>query len=234
MLFRAVRTVCAFSVLLSMASCAPVTNEFLKESSRVVASPSYQNQSRRLAVLGELYGSYESNVWFQQRFSQELIANGFILVERMQLNDVIKELNLDQTGLTKAPDSTPRNSSSQPKDPVLSKAQLKQLGEIYNIKYMVWFGQTPNTEAYARVINLETAEISIVATAHAGITGFQPNILPIALADAISLVDKLPQKTNEPVYIGSIAKGSSTMGWKKINVLQRKNMGTQDLILYRP
>lgn len=225
------------SVLLS--SCAANNNEYWRQSSRIVASPSFHNADKRFGVMHEAWNYNAEHLWFQQRLTQQLMANGYTIVERTNLDAVMKDISLDNSGVIKPN----QDSSSSNKEKSLDRNALKKIGEMYGIKYMIWFGQHPGSgsylstsDAYVRVINLETAEICVVATIHSLVTGNGTilNLMPFALGDAIAFADNMQGKVAGPVYISTLSHGSNMVGWTTVNVLWRRDLGDGvDLALYQ-
>jgi len=220
--------VAGISIFVGCASNA----EFVRESSRIAVSPGYHNTNKRVGVLYEVNNFNADHIWFQQMFTQQLIANGYTVVERLHMDAIFKELQLDNSGAIKGSDSTFQSSQG------FNKSTLKKIGEMYGIKYMIWFGQRSGTDAYVRVINLETAEIGLIATMNLMASGsylsFIPNIMPITLADAIAFADNNSDKVSSPLYITTLDHGSNSIGWNSVQVFWRRDLGNgSDIAIWR-
>jgi len=64
---------------------------------RMIISKNYDYNKKCVAISMEWKPTYEQVV-FQNILAQELMANGFTVVERLQFEEVLRELALDQTG----------------------------------------------------------------------------------------------------------------------------------------
>jgi hypothetical protein len=147
---------------------------------RIIISKNYNYNKKNVAVLFEWTPNW-SQIYYQHNITQELIANGFTVIERFQFDKILRELSLDQTGAVKKDkDSTSKESPNKDTEKKeltrseLSKYDLKKLGELLGISYLISFSVLKNDSEYIKIlsndwftvrfINLETAEIEISAT----------------------------------------------------------------------
>jgi len=147
---------------------------------RVIISKNYNYNKKNVAVLFEWTPTW-SQVYYQHNITQELIANGFTVIERFQFDKILRELSLDQTGAVKKDkDLSNKDAANKEADKKeltrieLSKNDLKKLGELLGISYLITFSVVKNDRSYIeilsndwfamRFINLETAEIEVSAT----------------------------------------------------------------------
>lgn len=116
------------------------------------------------------------------------MSHGYTVVERLQFKKIMAELSLDQTGAVKDNKADKDNTAAALKDLAnvikgtkdkgddkadkqsYSKSELKKLGELLGISYIVYFGVVPTERGiitnsdwlYIRFINLETAEVEVL------------------------------------------------------------------------
>ena len=148
---------------------------------RVMISKSYDFNKKNVAANFE-WGANLYQVYYQHNISEELMANGFTVIERVQFDKVLRELALDQTGAVKDKDQKNKEDSRKDYDEKglttreYSKSELKKLGELLGVSYLVQFALIPkerekglfvnrNTDwFYLRFVDLETSEVVITAS----------------------------------------------------------------------
>ncbi len=155
------------SLLLPMQSIFARDMQFdSKANGRILVSNNFDYTKKNVAISIELRLSYDQ-ILFQEILAQELMSNGYTVIERVQFDKILHELAMDQTGLVKEKEQSTKEAINRDgKEPVkkeFTKGDLKKLGEVLGISHMIFFGLVDDYYAYIRIVNLETAEIVVSA-----------------------------------------------------------------------
>lgn len=169
---------------------------------RIVISKNYDYSKKGIAISMEWGPTYEQ-VMFQYMLSQEYMANGYIVVERLQFEQVLRELALDQTGAVAQKEKKKQGSSdestrkSEPLASDMSKNDLKKLGEILGISHLVYFRVIDEDFVFLRSINLETAEIDLSASIKMQAASVKYRVIIKSIVNAIAASSKMPNSTKD-------------------------------------
>lgn len=157
-----------------LAVCVMPTNVYAFSddyNGRVVLSKNFDPAKRSIGISFEWETTYDL-ILLQQIMTQELMANGYTVVERLQIQRLLAELAFDQTGVVKESAAGGAKDKDKDKDVAAAKetgrqeytkADLKKIGQILGISHMMFFGlresQFVKDAMYMRLVNLESAEI---------------------------------------------------------------------------
>lgn len=164
-------------IVFALAVCVMPTNVYAFSddyNGRVVLSKNFDSTKRSVGIMFEWELTYDL-ILLQQIMTQELIANGYTVVERLQIQQVLAELAFDQTGavkekvasVVKAIDAATSKDTKDAAKQDYSKTDLKKIGQMLGISHMMFFGlresRSIRDAMYMRLVSLESGEI--VATA---------------------------------------------------------------------
>jgi len=83
---------------------------------RIIISKNFNYNKKNVAVIFEWTTNW-AQIYYQHNITQELIVNGFTVIERFQFEKILRELTLDQTGAVKKDkDSSNRETSNKDAD----------------------------------------------------------------------------------------------------------------------
>lgn len=215
---------------------------------RIIISMNFDHSKKNVAIIPESWFSHEY-ILFQQVLAQELMANGYSVIERLQFDRILRELSLDQTGAVKQKDQTSAETAA--KDTAgrevsrrdLTKNDLKKLGEILGISYMIFYGLTDDYCAYIRIVNLETAEVVLSAvfsgnnTAREKITD---QVLIASLMKAITASKNMTVFANaKDIYINFSVAATIKNSYSKLldsipasKILYKEDHGDSKFVVY--
>jgi len=169
---------------------------------RIMISKNYDYNKRGIAISTEFRSAWEQ-VMFQYMLSQEYMANGYTVVERLQFDKVLRELVLDQTGAVAQKDKIKQESSgesSQKGEAIsndMSKSDLKKLGQLLGISHLVMFRVIDEDFVFLRSINLETAEIELIASIKMRAEVVKYRVIIKSIVKAIAASSKMPNSNKD-------------------------------------
>jgi len=206
-----------------------------ESSGRTTISPNIDLKSRNIALFPELKYANASEAWFQQFLTSAFTSNGFSVIERGNFDKIIRELGLDQTGAVKGKSKDASSSDESKKDTtqktrgddeskadmVVSRFELKKIGELLGVRYIGFFTLDYAREnAYLRIVDCQTAEV--VATSIFENTKLDDltDTASMLMVMSIRLAAQEAQTIKKPVVarieVGGNRKKSGERGIKKV------------------
>ena len=121
-----------------------------------IVSRKFEPSNQSIALMYEIQNYNAMHLWYMPHLTQALINNGYQVVERLQIGEVIKELGLDEAEMT-------RDKSEGAEFDSFTPANIKEIGKLYGINYLGIYGQWPGEKVYFRIVDCETAEVVAVS-----------------------------------------------------------------------
>lgn len=198
-----------------------------------IISQSYSIEKKQIAIAYELQNHDASQLMYLSYLTQAFMKQGYNVIERFRIKDVISELQLDQSGLVN--ESAPMNGD----EVAASPSNLKRIGRLYGISQIAYFGRWHKGAAYLRIIDCESAEIMAVITIEdAALSNFDittAELLVLALKYAAEEKDY----QNKPVPISISIRSFAVPSYRKKyygikKVLLDKEIGSNHAWIYVP
>lgn len=196
-------------------SCAP-----LMPMGRGVATSGLTPEPTTVAILPEVSPWSRTQILFSSYLSQALMSKGYTVTERFQLAAVMSELGLDKSGAV--------DDSSAAGGTLASPSVIKEIGKVYGLRYLVFYGQWAEGETQIRVVNCETAEVACVLVMGRDPVVDEPHLVAELLAEAMVQAAKLKPKPAR-VYLefgiqhGSVADVKRILGAEDVLYLAERD-----------
>lgn len=135
----------------------------------MVFSKNFDFTKKQFGIAAE-YQQYYSQVKFQQMLTQELMTEGYTVVDRMQIMKVLGDIAIDLSGTVRGndrvvgkPEVAVARADEDRIKKELSKDDLKKVGQALGLSYMIYFNMDLQY-ANMRIVHLDTSEIVATAT----------------------------------------------------------------------